>query len=205
MRELLLQSLKNSFSYPDYLNLLEDLVKYKSTTGEPNEDRVNFTALNFKRIQRLNKTIKLSPEQEDSFKNLRPQQTWLVILESWCADGAQTIPVLNKIAEASENISLKIVLRDEQPELMDNFLTNGTRSIPKLIILNKNLEVMTTWGPRSVPATEMVTDYKTEFGKIDAAFKAKLQIWYTKDRGMSIINELADTVDKLQSDRFTTV
>ncbi|MCM8569314.1 thioredoxin family protein [Gramella jeungdoensis] len=205
MNELLLQSLKNSFSYPQYLNLLEELVKNGNTTGEPTEDRINFTALNFKRIQRLNKRIRLPEEQKTIFKNIETKQTWLVLLESWCADGAQTIPVLNKIAETSDNISLKIILRDENPEIMDNFLTNGTRSIPKLIILDEDFQVMATWGPRSVPATKMVADYKEEFGKIDATFKARLQVWYNKDHGLSIINELSDIVQKLEKNSFTSV
>ena len=176
MRELLLQSLKNSLSYPEYMELNEELVENKDSTGEITEDRINFTALNFKRILRLNKTIRLKPEQEGHFKNIKNNQTWLVLLESWCADGAQTIPVLNKIAEVSENIHLRIVLRDENPKLMDQFLTNGTRSIPRLVILDKEMEVMTTWGPRTVAATQMVNDYKMEFGSIDSNFKARLQI-----------------------------
>ena len=198
MRELLLQSLKNSLSYPEYMELNEELVENKDSTGEITEDRINFTALNFKRILRLNKTIRLKPEQEGHFKNIKNNQTWLVLLESWCADGAQTIPVLNKIAEVSENIHLRIVLRDENPKLMDQFLTNGTRSIPRLVILDKEMEVMTTWGPRTVAATQMVNDYKMEFGSIDSNFKARLQIWYNKDRGMSIINKLANIVQNLE-------
>ena len=198
MRELLLQSLKNSLSYSEFLELLDELVKNKNTTGEFTEDRANFTALNFRRIQRLNKTISLNPEQEEHFKHIENRQTWLVFLESWCADGAQTIPVLNKIAKVSENINLRIVLRDENPELMNQFLTEGTRSIPKLIILDQEFDVMTSWGPRTVTATQMVNDYKVEFGSIDSNFKAKLQIWYNKDRGMSIINELANIVQNLE-------
>ena len=113
MRELLLHSLKNSLSYPEYLELLEKLVENKNTTGELTEDRANFTALNFRRVQRLNKTIRLEPEHVKDFRNIENKQIWLVFLESWCADGAQTIPVLKKIAEVSENIELRIILRDE--------------------------------------------------------------------------------------------
>lgn len=198
MRELLSNSLKSSLNYPEYLELLNELVQKSDTTGEATPDRINFTALNFNRILRLNKTISLTAEQEEHFRNIKAKQTWLVLLESWCADGAQTIPVLNKIAEVSENINLRIVLRDENPKLMDQLLTNGTRSIPKLVILDKEMEVVTTWGPRTVSATQMVNDYKVEFGSIDSNFKARLQIWYNKDRGMSIINELANIVQNLE-------
>ena len=198
MRELLIQSLERAMTYPEYFELLKDLVKQGSTTGEPTEDRINFTKLNLKRMERLNKRIELTPAQKLDFQNLETRQTWLVFLESWCADGAQTIPVLNKLAEASENIDLKIILRDENPELMDHFLTMGTRSIPKLVILDEELEVMQTWGPRTETATQMAIDYKKEFGRIDTNFKAKLQVWYNKDRGLSIINELTEIVQNLE-------
>ncbi len=198
MYELPLKNLENSFSYPEFLALLDGLVQKKSTTGETTKDRVNFTKLNYKRIQRLNKRIELSLAQKEIFQSIETKQTWLVILESWCADGAQTIPILNKIAGASNNIDLRIILRDENSELMDLFLTNGTRSIPKLIALDDNLEVMSTWGPRSKPAAQMVEDYKRDFKKIDFNFKAKLQVWYNKDLGNIIINELAEMVQNLE-------
>lgn len=198
MKEQLVHSLENSFSYQEYMDLMEDLVLNESTTGEINKDRVDFTALNYKRSQRLNKKLKLSESQASIFNALKKKQIWLVITESWCGDAAQTLPVLNKIAEVSDNIDLRIILRDEHSELMDNFLTNGTRSIPKLVILNPDLDVMTTWGPRTAAATELVNDYKEKYGKIDAEFKARLQMWYNKDKGLNIINELSEIVLKVE-------
>ena len=198
MREQLVYSLNNSFSFQEYMDLMEDLVLSESTTGEINKERIDFTALNYKRSQRLNKKLRLSELETSIFNGLKIKQTWVVITESWCGDAAQTLPVLNKLAEASENIELRVILRDEHPELMDNFLTNGTRSIPKLIILNSELDVMTTWGPRTAAATKLVTDYKEKFGKIDAEFKTQLQMWYNKDKGVSIINELAEIVGKVE-------
>ncbi len=199
MRKQLLHSLENSFSYKEYMELMEDLVLNQSTTGEITKERVDFTALNYKRSQRLNKKLQLSELQTSIFDELQNKQTWMVITESWCGDAAQTLPVINKIAEASENIELRIVLRDEHPELMDNFLTNGTRSIPKLVIVDSDPEVIAVWGPRSAAATKLVTDYKAKFGKIDAEFKAQLQMWYNKDKGVNIINELAEIVQEFKS------
>lgn len=199
MRKQLFYSLENSFNYQEYMDLMEDLVLSESTTGEINKDRVDFTALNYKRSMRLNKKLQLSESQTSTFNEVGMKQTWLVITESWCGDAAQTIPVLNKLAETSENIELRIILRDEHPELMDNFLTNGTRSIPKLIILDSDREVVTSWGPRTAAATKLVTDYKEKFGKIDAEFKTQLQKWYNTDKGVSIINELSEIIEKFKN------
>lgn len=199
MRKQLFYSLENSFNYQEYMDLMEDLVLSESTTGEINKDRVDFTALNYKRSMRLNKKLQLSESQTSTFNEVGMKQTWLVITESWCGDAAQTLPVLNKLAETSENIELRIILRDEHPELMDNFLTNGTRSIPKLIILDSDREVVTSWGPRTAAATKLVTDYKEKFGKIDAEFKTQLQKWYNTDKGVSIINELSEIIEKFKN------
>ncbi len=200
MREKLAQGLQDSLTYTEYMDLMNKLVLNQSTTGEIDQDRVDFTALNYKRSLRLNKTIQLSETETAIFDRLQTKQIWLLITESWCGDAAQTLPVLNKLAEASESIELRVVLRDEHPGLMDHFLTNGTRSIPKLIILNPDLEVMATWGPRTAAATKLVTDYKEKFGKIDAEFKTQLQIWYNKNKGVSIINELAAVVQNLEKE-----
>ena len=71
------------------------------------------------------------------------------------------------MAEVNSNINLQLVLRDENLELMDLFLTNGGRSIPKLIALDKDLNILFTWGPRPQTATNMVLDYKTKHGSLD--------------------------------------
>lgn len=191
MKTIIEKSIAKSINYESYTALIKDLVKNKSTTGaEKTEAMVNYTKLNASRMRRLDKTIKLSEEQQEVFKNSK-KQTWLVISESWCGDAAQGLPILNKLVEASlGQITMKIVLRDDNLELMNQFLTNGAQSIPKLIILDDENNVLATWGARSKNATALVVAYKEEHGKIDATFKEQLQVWYNNDKGVSIINDL---------------
>jgi len=146
--------------------------------------------LNDKRMDRLDKTLKITKETQASVDSLKNNFTFLVIAEGWCGDAAQIVPILNKIAEASPKIDLKIVLRDENEELMNQFLTNGSKSIPKTIIVNHENEVINSWGPRPSIATKMVLDYKAENGSLDAEFKKNLQIWYNKDKGNSTQEDL---------------
>lgn len=186
----MIRNYKNPYTYSEYVAYTEECIANETSSGSyVDEDRIQYTKLNGSRIKRLDKTIKLTPEEEQKFKSL-PAQTWLVISETWCGDAAQTLPILNKIAEVNTNINLQIVLRDENLELMEDFLTNGTQSIPKVIILDKENNVTNTFGPRSNTATQMVVNYKKEHGKIDATFKKELQKWYNKDKGKSIINDL---------------
>lgn len=185
------QIVPRGMTYQSYSEIVKKIVSEGKSTGiEQTVKQIEFTKLNASRMQRLDKTIKIQKEAISVFQAVNTKQTWLVILESWCADGAQTIPVLNKICEINANLTLRIVLRDKTPELMDLFLTNGTRSIPKLIVLDEDNKVVNTWGPRSAMATKMVEAYKIHNGAIDDSFKKFLQIWYNKDMGESIIEDL---------------
>ena len=137
-------------------------------------------------MTRLDKTIQLSHETLLALKKNDKPITWLVLTEGWCGDAAQTLPVINKIADESDLITLKIIFRDEHEELMSHFLTNGGKSIPKLLVLNSENDVLNTWGPRPNIATKMVQDYKNTHGQLDAAFKQELQVWYNKNKGVNI-------------------
>jgi hypothetical protein len=152
--------------------------------------------LNDRRMKRLDKTIKISDEIAQEIQKLDEPQTWLVITEGWCGDAAQNLPVLDKMAALNENINLKLVLRDENLELMDLFLTNGGRSIPKLIALDKDNNVIDSWGPRPAVATKMVADYKAKNGALDPQFKQDLQVWYNKDKGKSTQDDFVKLVQK---------
>ena len=90
-----------------------------------------------------------------------------------------------------KNIDLQIVLRDDNNALMQHFLTNGGKAIPKLIVIDaENLEVISDWGPRPKAATQLITDYKLEHGVIDETAKTALQKWYLHDKGIATQNEI---------------
>jgi len=188
-----------AISYAEYNLLFKQLAFEERTTGlEQTKEKIDFTKLNYSRTKRLDKTAILPTNAIAYFKKIETIQTWLVITEAWCGDAAQTLPFLNKIAETNPNIDLKILLRDENESLMNMFLTNGSKSIPKLIVLDTTYNVITTWGPRSINATNLVIDYKNKHGKLDEVFKKDLQIWYNNDKGLSIINDLLSMIKNLQ-------
>ena len=197
MKNIIEKSLQNTLTYQEYLDLVKNLLaEGKSTGSEQSEALTNYSMLNDRRMKRLNKTIKLTDETVQEIKKLTEPQTWLVISEGWCGDAAQNLPVVHKIAEANKNINLKIVLRDENLELMDLFLTNGGRAIPKLIALDKENNVLNTWGPRPTIATKMVADYKIKHGSLDAEFKQDLQVWYNKNKGQSVQEDFMQLIQK---------
>lgn len=191
MQHLIQESIKKSYTYSEYRQLINDLLSEDKSTGTTeNPDYLQFSELNKSRMNRLDKTIKVLENHQQKLKNLSSNYTWLVISEGWCGDAAQIVPVLNKMAEVSENIDFKIVIRDENPELMDQFLTNGNKAIPILIMLDTHYNVINSWGPRPSTATKMVIDYKNTHGLLDADFKISLQNWYNANKGVEIQNEV---------------
>ena len=199
MKHILENSLKTAKSYTEYKALILDLLKQGKSTGpNQNESLYQFSKLNNQRMKRLDKQTKLNEETLSKTKRIQKDFTWLVLTESWCGDAAQSLPVINKFAEANDKIDLKVVLRDENEDLMNEFLTNGSKSIPKLIVVdNDSEEVVGSWGPRSAKATKIVKDYKSKYGKIDAKLKTDLQNWYNQDKGLNIELEMVELIEEL--------
>ncbi|RKE98524.1 thioredoxin family protein [Ichthyenterobacterium magnum] len=183
---------EKTISYQDYRDLVKQLVEDKSTTGnEKTEALVEYTMLNDRRMKRWDKTVKVSEEAQQKVSQFKGDVTWVVLTESWCGDAAHVIPVINKIAELNDGIDLKFLFRDENEALMNQFLTNGGKAIPKLIMIdNTTGDVVNTYGPRPTAATKLVNDYKEAHGKLTPEFKEDLQRWYNKDKGQSAIEDL---------------
>ncbi len=200
MNKIIAESLKKSQSYQEYRETVIQFVENNSTTGnDKSEANVNYTLLNDRRMKRWDKTVKVPQDIQDRIANFNENVTWLVIAESWCGDGANLLPVMNKVAELNNNITFRVVLRDENEDLMDLFLTNNSRSIPKLIMIDDSTgEVVNTYGPRASVATMMVNDYKKEHGKLTPEFKEDLQRWYNMDKGQNILEDLAEMLCELE-------
>ncbi|TBX70685.1 thioredoxin family protein [Flavobacterium silvisoli] len=199
MKNIIENSLLKSMSYTEYRNRITTLLSEGKVTGnEQSEALLHYTELNETRMNRLEKTIQIAEENAAKLNHLKKDYIWLVISEGWCGDSAQIVPVIHKMAEVSAHIDLKMVFRDENEELMNLFLTNGTRSVPKLIVLDKNtLEVLGDFGPRPQGAKQLILDYKAQHGMVDEKGKAELHMWYFHDKGLSIQQEIIDLMEKI--------
>ena len=158
---------------------------------------LDYTKLNLQRMKRQDKTISLRPEVTAALEKLSRNLNWVVITEGWCGDAAQNVPTLAKIAEASGGkINLEFVVRDQNLELMDQYLTNGGRSIPKLICIDKETQQeLGTWGPRPAEAQKLFLSLK-EQGIPKDEFITAVHNWYTSDKTQSLQLEMADLIEK---------
>ncbi len=146
--------------------------------------------LNIQRSKRIAKTIQLLPELTAFLNNNTKKYFWLAIAEYWCGDASQCVPVMQSIAQASNgNIQLKIVLRDENPDLINAHLTNGSKSIPILLQLDESFNVNSSWGPRPKPAQQLVKTLKAN-PETSADYAQELHKWYAQDKGETMQREL---------------
>ena len=183
--------IKNSFSYEGYKSMVIAYAENGQTSGKESlPERIEATKINAQRMKRIDKQVVISNEIQEAMGSINERWTWLVLAESWCGDGAQNIPVIAKIAGLSPNVELKILLRDENHELMEAYLTNGSRCIPKLICINSETkEEIGTWGPRPLRIQQMVKEYKAQNPDVPHdEFVRNIHLWYAQDKGESLQN-----------------
>jgi len=194
--EIIKKHLDKTLSYSEYKVLVENLLKEGKSTGfTQNEYYLNYSKLGFSRMKRWEKTSELTAEQIQKIQKVTQKQTWLVITEGWCGDAAPVIPIMKKIADHNPLIDFKLILRDENDELMSEFLTNGGKSIPKLIAFNlEEDKLLFTWGPRPKEAADLVAKEKAEYGTLRDEFKIILQKWYNQDKGKNIAEDLVKSL-----------
>jgi hypothetical protein len=192
------QHIATAYSYQEYRTLLDELLASNQTTGfKQTPDLVQYTKLNVQRMHRLDKTALLHESLVEKLKQVEAKWIWLVILEGWCGDAAQFLPYFVKMTHVNENITIKILLRDDNPEVMNRYLTNGTRSIPKLICLQADtLADIGTWGPRPGTAQQMVIDFKKNPQISYREFTESLHTWYTKDKAHQLQQEFEELLLK---------
>ena len=196
--------INQAYDYESYRQLLDNLLEVGRTTGtNQSESMIHYATLNQKRMRKWEKIGKITPELEEKLLDIKNPMTWLILTEGWCGDAAQNLPFIHKMAEINPNIKLRFVLRDENQNLMDRFLTNGGRSIPKLIALDSDLSVLGSWGPRPEPMQEEFLENRITQERTGKEFTEYMHLWYAKDKGITLQNEFLAILDvwnqKLQS------
>lgn len=182
--------IERSMSFEEYADLIDKLVQEGRTSGPIQTEKLAaYTLLNRQRMRRLSKTIVVPESVRAAALMADRKRIWLIITEAWCGDAAQAIPAIEAVARVAPNVTTRYILRDEDTSLIDKFLTNGGRSIPKVICLDaETLGILGTWGPRPSAAQEYFAEMKKEGVEKPVAME-QLQRWYNSDRASSILNE----------------
>lgn len=180
-----------AMSYDQYYQLLEDLQREGKTTGEiQTAERIEKAPLNLARMKRLRQRATPFQEVLEELRGFKHPVCFLMIVEGWCGDAAQVVPVLQNVIDAMGWQS-RYILRDEHPAVMDMFLTNGTRSIPVIVALDSDLKPLGPhWGPRPAVLQDLVNQWKVQMPKED--WHKELHSWYAIDKGEQMQKDFAE-------------
>ena len=195
MKRIPKEVLDSAMSYQEFFNMVDTMAEEGKTTGEQIELHVLATKMNAHRMKRVEKMTILDEAMSAKLKNYGPNLKFLVIAESWCGDALQNIPAMAKMANACNCVDIKVIMRDKHLDIMDQFLTNGSRAIPIVLLLDENHNVLGKWGPRPhiIQVQVMKNKETPQFTKSE--MNVKVQRWYTKDKGLSLQAEIIEMLE----------
>ncbi len=180
-----------------YMGLFDDILEKRFTEAPYDKpDYFEYVQLNKARTTRWLKKNPISEETIEAIKSIDTPQKWILITEPWCGDAAHSTPIVFLLSELNPNITLQVVLRDSS-DFIDSYLTNGGKSIPKLVVRDENDNDLFNWGPRPAEGQKVVMDMKAQ-GQPYAEVTKVIQGWYNKDKGVSIQTELNELVVGIQ-------
>lgn len=112
----------------------------------------------------------------------------LVLAEDWCGDASNTVPYLAKLGAEAHCLEMRILRRDEHPEVMDRYLTGTARAIPIVIVLDEAGHEIGHWGSRPAELQAWVTEARKTTPKDE--LYPQVRRWYAKDKGESTLREV---------------
>ena len=183
--------------WPLAVSITQHLDDVLAAVPNPDEEAYpydKYIPINQQRARRVRKQIAEVGLREDvleAVSRVVPGTRMLVLNEVWCGDGAQILPVHEAMEQASGGrLEIRVLMRDSHLDMMDLFLTNGGRAIPKTVLLNESMHVLGSWGPRPQEAMDLVKRIKSD-PAIAHTYGSAVHKWYAEDKQQNIQRELA--------------
>jgi hypothetical protein len=189
-----------AISFENYLKGFRDVLeREKQLPIEQRAELFPYYEINLQRLTRSAKTFQVREDVMENLLSLSKGYKVLVISEYWCGDAAQIVGQLAKISEMSGGkLDMKFVFRDEHPQLMDAHLTNGGKSIPKVIVLDMHDTPILSWGPRPAHAQQLLTQLKAN-PETASTYAEELHKWYARNQGEALQDEWIALIKSLAS------
>lgn len=181
-------------SFEEYFKRTEETTtKNEAELPAEEKEKLEYYRLGLQRMSRMLKVYRSEANQVKTLEEKNFKGKLLIISEGWCGDASQSVPAISLFFKGKNEV--RIIYRDENPELIDQFLTNDTRSIPIALILNEKNEAIAHWGPRPAYGIELLKKHKdTPEAYPKSQFYNDLQVYYAKNKGLDVINEILELI-----------
>lgn len=144
--------------------------------------------------QALARRARVSPDNVERLQAVRGRWHILVLAEDWCGDAVNTLPVFAALAERASNVDLRVLSRDDNPDLMDTHLSiRGARAIPVVMVLDGDYVERAWWGSRPDELQRWVDTVGRGLSKEDRY--REIRRWYVRDGGESAVGELIALIE----------
>ena len=146
----------DGLSYEEYLTQWAHEIDEEPSADMSKTERkvLHYKRYNYERSQDVHEAYTPSEALWTAMEHVEEPQLWMVLTEPWCGDSAYNLPIIAEAAALSDRVTLRILYRDENLDIMDQYLTDGGRSIPKLVAFDEDGHELFTWGPRPAPMRE---------------------------------------------------
>ncbi len=185
-------------TYDAYLEHWQELASRSPGEAEDKSERklIHYYKYNWKRSQAVKTAYEPSEALRDAMARIDEPQLWMVITEPWCGDSAYNLTVIAEAAALSDQVTLRILLRDDNLDIMDQYLTEGGRRIPKLVAFDEAGDELFQWGARPAGARQLRSGL-IEDGLDSGEVVQNLLEWYDDGGWQEVDDELADAVQSV--------
>ncbi len=185
------------FTFDEYMNAFRNNVALHqpAQSAASSAIQTDHMVLNLKRSERIFRTFEPLEQTRVILQRIGIRQLWMVLSEFSCGDSAQILPVIAHLAALNPVIELRLLLRDEHPDIMDHYLTEGSRSIPKLVAFSVSGKELFQWGPRPGEAKKIFAEGKAA-GIPKEKIIERIHAFYGRDRGRSVEHEFAELLSR---------
>ena len=118
---------------------------------------------NQERFEENERQLQPDPADLAAFNMLLRPVRVLVLAEDWCGDVIDNLPILGRLAAESGKLDLRIFLRDQNLDLMDQYLNQGQyRSIPVFVFFDDAFQELGVFTERPPSVTERRATKRSE-------------------------------------------
>jgi len=154
----------NGLTYADYRAQWREQKDQSAEGLDPDERKtLHYLNYNWERQAHVHDNYTPSDDLQEAANTIEAPQLWMVLTEPWCGDSAFLLPVIAEAAQLTDDVTLRILLRDDNLDVMDQYLTDGSRSIPKMAAFSDDGEELFTWGPRPEGASQKFAALRAEY------------------------------------------
>jgi len=124
-----------------------------ATTFDQYVDRMK---VNKEQMQKFTDEVQISPADLEWWRG-RGKLNVYVLTYDGCGDALYNIPIMAKIARQCPNIDLRVVQRDENLDVMDQYKNQGLyRSVPTFVVMDEHLEEVGNLKERAEGMTQVM-------------------------------------------------